>query len=96
MQIATKKISDLVPAEYNPRVDLKSGNALYEKLKNSIQEFGYIEPIIWNERTGHIVGGHQRLKILQELGHEEVKCVIVNFSEAREKAANIAVNYPRL
>ena len=92
MQIATKKISDLVPAEYNPRVDLKSGSALYEKLKNSIQEFGYIEPIIWNERTGRVVGGHQRLKILQELGQEEVECVIVNFSEAQEKAANIALN----
>ena len=92
MQITTKKISELIPAEYNPRVDLKPGNALYEKLKSSIQEFGYIEPIIWNERTGHVVGGHQRLKILQELGLKEAECVIVNFSEAQEKAANIALN----
>jgi ParB-like chromosome segregation protein Spo0J len=53
-------IEDLMPAEYNPRKDLQSGDPEYEKLKKSILEFDYIDPIIWNERTGRVVGGHLR------------------------------------
>ena len=62
MKIVKKKIEDLRPASYNPRKDLKPGDKEYEKLKRSITEFGYVEPVIWNERTGTVVGGHQRLK----------------------------------
>jgi len=58
-------IDKLNPAKYNPRVDLKPGDPEYEKLKRSIKEFGYVEPIVWNKRTGNVVGGHQRLKILE-------------------------------
>lgn len=61
-------ITKLNPAEYNPRKDLKPGDKEYDKLKRSIEEFGYVEPIIWNNRTGRIVGGHQRLKVLVESG----------------------------
>ena len=56
-KISTDKIS---MAKYNPRKNLKPGDAEYEKLRRSIETFGYVEPIIWNERTGNIVGGHQR------------------------------------
>ena len=68
MQIVKKKIDDLKAATYNPRKDLKPGDKEYEKLKRSITEFGYVEPVIWNERTGTVVGGHQRLKVLKDLG----------------------------
>ena len=44
MKIETFKLSDLNPAKYNPRKELKSGDAEYEKLKHSIQEFGYVAP----------------------------------------------------
>ena len=44
------------------------GDAEYEKLRTSIEEFGYVEPVIWNKRTGNIVGGDQRFKILTEQG----------------------------
>lgn len=64
------------PAKYNPRKDLKPGGPEYEKLKRSIQEFGYVEPIVWNSRTGNVVGGHQKLKILKEQGFKEVDCVV--------------------
>jgi ParB-like chromosome segregation protein Spo0J len=57
-------VSEINPAKYNPRKDLKPGDPAYEKLKRSMTEFGYVEPIIWNEETGNIVGGHQRYKIL--------------------------------
>jgi len=82
----------LQPAKYNPRKDLKPGDAEYEKIKRSIEEFGYVEPVIWNKTTGNVVGGHQRLKVLLELGQSEVDCVVVELDEQREKALNVALN----
>jgi len=92
MQIEIKKIKELIPAPYNPRKDLKPGDKEYEKLKRSIDEFGYVEPIIWNKQTGNVVGGHQRLKILKAQGIDEIECVIVDLTPAKEKALNIALN----
>ena len=92
MLIKKKNVADLLPAEYNPRKDLKPGDAEYEKLKRSITEFGYVEPVIWNQTTGRVVGGHQRLKVLQEMGMIEIDCVIIEVSEEKEKALNIALN----
>ncbi len=53
MEIQKIKAELLNPAEYNPRKDLKPGEKEYEKLKRSILEFGYVEPVIWNKRTGN-------------------------------------------
>lgn len=92
MVIEKKNTKDLLPAEYNPRKDLKPGDAEYEKLKRSITEFGYVEPVIWNKTTGRVVGGHQRLKVLMDMGITEVECVVVELSEEKEKALNIALN----
>ncbi|RRK09715.1 DNA modification methylase [Lactiplantibacillus garii] len=92
MKIVKKKIADLIPADYNPRKDLQPGDPDYEKLKRSMREFGYVDPIIWNQQTGRVVGGHQRLKILQDEGIEEAKCVVVSLNEEKEKALNIALN----
>ncbi len=64
----------------------------YEKLKKSILEFDYIDPIIWNQRTGRVVGGHQRIKILQELGYKEIDVSVVDLPEDKEKALNLALN----
>lgn len=85
-------IADIKPAKYNPRKDLKPGDPAYEKLKRSMTEFGYVEPIIWNEETGNIVGGHQRYKVLVAEGHTQVECVVVKLSAEREKALNVALN----
>lgn len=92
MKFVKKKITDLIPADYNPRKDLKPGDPDYEKLKHSMKEFGYVDPIIWNQQTGRVVGGHQRLKILQDEGLKEAECVVVNLDEEKEKALNIALN----
>lgn len=82
----------LVPADYNPRKDLKPGDPEYEKLKRSLQEFGYVEPVIWNKTTSHVVGGHQRLKVLLDMGVTEVDCVVVEMDAEKEKALNVALN----
>lgn len=92
MLVKPMPISELRPAGYNPRKDLKPGDAEYEKLKRSLSEFGYVEPVIWNKTTGNVVCGHQRLKVLEDLGHTSVDCVIVELDKTREKALNIALN----
>ena len=92
MDIQTLPVTKLAPAEYNPRKDLKPGDPEYEKLKRSLAEFGYVEPVIWNKTTGHVVGGHQRLKVLIDTGVAEVECVVVEMSEEKEKALNVALN----
>jgi DNA modification methylase len=92
VDIKTMKITDLTPAKYNPRKDLKAGDKEYEKLKRSISELGYVEPIIWNKQTGNVVGGHQRLKVMSDLGYTEIECVVVDLDSQKEKALNIALN----
>lgn len=92
MKIATMNIEKLLPAGYNPRKDLKPGDKEYEKIKRSMTEFGYVDPVVWNERTGRVVGGHQRLKILQEMGITQVDVSVVDLDEAEEKALNLALN----
>ena len=92
MVIQTLPIGKLVPADYNPRKDLKPGDPEYEKLKHSLTEFGYVEPVIWNKTTGHVVGGHQRLKVLVDTGVTEIECVVVEMGEEKEKALNVALN----
>ena len=92
MQIEKLKTELLIPADYNPRKDLKPGDPEYEKLKRSIEQFGYVEPVIWNKTTSHVVGGHQRLKVLLDMGITEVECVVIEMNEEKEKALNIALN----
>jgi DNA modification methylase len=90
--IEKKHIDELLPADYNPRKDLGSDDAEYKKLTRSIKQFGYVEPVIWNKTTGCIIGGHQRVKILKDLGLTELDCVIVELPLDKEKALNIALN----
>lgn len=85
-------VERLVSPPYNPRVDLQPGDAEYEKLKRSILEFGYVDPIIWNVRTGNVVGGNQRLKVLKDLGEIEVDCVVIDLDDSHERALNVALN----
>ena len=92
MNIQKVSVGKLQAAAYNPRKQLKPGDAEYEKLKRSITEFGYVEPVIWNQTTGNVVGGHQRLQVMKDLGYTEVDCVIVELDDQREKALNIALN----
>ena len=84
-------VSVLKPAEYNPRKKLKKGDKEYEKIKNSIEEFGFADPLVVN-RDMTIIGGHQRLTVAMDLGYKVVPCAIVDVNKVREKALNIALN----
>lgn len=96
MDIERLPVSSLKPAAYNPRVELKRGMPGYDRLARSLIEFDLVQPLVWNRRTGHVVGGHQRLTVLKERGVEEVDCVVVDLPEEREKALNIALNNERV
>jgi len=89
VRVETRRIADLVPAPYNPR---KIGDDALAGLGESIGRFGLVQPVIVNQRTGRIVGGHQRLKALQARGVEETDVVVVDLPEAEEKALNLALN----
>ncbi len=92
MHIETLPIEQLRPAPYNPRVTLKRGSKAYTRLARSLAEFDLVLPIVWNRTTGHIVGGHQRVAILQDQGVQSVECVVVELPLEREKALNVALN----
>ncbi|HXD87515.1 MAG TPA: ParB N-terminal domain-containing protein [Urbifossiella sp.] len=85
-------VEQLQPAPYNPRKALSPKSPAYRKLKASLAEFGLVEPLVWNETTGRVVGGHARLRILKELGVAEVPVSVVHLDENREKALNVVLN----
>lgn len=91
MEFKKLKIADLRHAAYNPRKALKPGDSEYEKIKNSIAEFGYVEPVIVNSDMT-IIGGHQRVTVLQDLGYSEIDCIVIEIDKTKEKALNIALN----
>jgi len=91
MEFKSININELKPAEYNPRIDLKPGDKEFEKIRKSIEEFGYVDPVIAN-KDGTIIGGHQRYKVLKDMGFTEIQCVIVDVDKDKEKALNIALN----
>lgn len=92
MELRRIKISKLKEAPYNPRVALKPGDAEFEKLKRSIIDFGDVEPIVWNERSGYVVGGHQKLAVLKFMGETETLVSVVDLDDTQEKQLNIALN----
>src|SRR5436190_18197142 len=92
MNIQRLPITKLVPAPYNPRRALKPGDPRFEKLARSLSEFDLVQPLVWNSRTGHLVGGHQRLEVLKHRGWSDVDCVVVDLPLEREKALNVTLN----
>lgn len=91
MEIRTFPLSDLNPAPYNPRVIDATEKA---RLTASIQTFGYVDPLIVNVHAGRnvVVGGNQRLAVLQDLEVTEVDAVVVDLSVEEEMALNVALN----
>lgn len=87
--VEKRRLDELVKALWNPR---KISEKQKDSLKRSLKEFGNVEPVVWNKQTGHIVGGHQRVDALIDCGETETDIVVVDMSEEREQALNIALN----
>lgn len=91
MEFKKAFISELKPAKYNPRKDLHPNDPEYQKIKKSIEEFGYVDPVIVNSDYT-VIGGHQRLKVLKEMGQAQIDVVVVDIPKNKEKALNVALN----
>ena len=91
MQIERKKIRDMDRAAYNPRIELIPGDTEYENLRRSITTYGLIIPVVWNKRTNRVVGGHQRLTVLENEGETEVDVSVVDLDETQERQLNVAL-----
>ena len=92
MKITKRKIKDLIRAEYNPR---KITPVEEFDLKESLMRFGLVEPIIINinkERKDIVIGGHQRLKIWEQLGNDEIDCNQIDLTLDKERELNIRLN----
>lgn len=92
VEIVRMRLGEITPAGYNPRRSLKPGEREYEQIKASLGKFGLVEPLVWNRRTGRLVGGHQRLAILLGEGETEADVSVVDLDPGQEKALNIALN----
>lgn len=94
MRFEVIPVSKINPAKYNPRKELQPGDAEYESIKRSIEAHGLVDPLIWNEHNGVLIGGHQRLRVLvNEFGAKEVPCSVRNIpDEKAEMALNSALN----
>lgn len=92
MQIEKKQIKDLDRAEYNPRIELIPGDTEYENLRRSFATYGMLIPVVWNKRTNRVVGGHQRLTVLENEGETEVDVSVVDLDETQERQLNVALN----
>jgi DNA modification methylase len=90
-QIRVMALAELKPAPYNPR---RMDHAAMAGLTKSMERFGNVQPIVWNRRSGFVVGGHQRLKVLKRQGALQTAVVVVDIGETDEKALNVALNSP--
>ncbi len=87
----TMPLAELTPFPRNPR---RISRAALEGLRRSIERFGLVQEIVVNRRTGHIVGGHQRVEALRDAGHTEAPVALVDLDEHEEMALNVALNNP--
>ena len=91
-ELHIRKLSELKPADYNPRELTEIQHA---QIARSIKQFGLVDPLIINQhpdRLDIIVGGHQRHKVAQELGYTEAPCVYVSLPLEKEKQLNVVLN----
>jgi len=93
INVKTVPFSKVQPMPDNPRI---IDDVAFRGLRASLDRFGYVEPIVWNRTTGHIVGGHQRFKVLVSQGATEAPMVIVDISKEEEMSANLTLNNPEI
>ena len=93
LQIQEVLLADVKELPDNPRT-IDEGEM--SGLSASIARFGYVEPIVWNERSGHVIGGNQRYAVLLRAGVKKAKMVVVNLPPEEELAASLTLNNPAI
>ena len=92
MELIEMEVKDLREADYNPRLALEVGTPEFAKLKNAIEKFDMVEPVVWNKRTGNVVGGNQRLAVMKYLGKTKTLVSVIDVDETQEKLLSVALN----
>lgn len=82
-------IDELKPFAKNPR---KISEAGLEKIRRSIEQFGFANPILVQQGTNVIIAGHQRWKAAKAAGLDRVPVVYLDMDDETAKAYNIADN----
>ena len=89
----TIKRSEIKKAPYNPR-DIDP--FALKKLGDGLSKFGLVEPLVWNQRTGNLVGGHQRISLIDAKFNNDpdydVPVAVVDLDEKEERELNILLN----
>jgi len=80
------------PADYNPRKPLNPGDPEFERLKRSIEQFGQVQVLVGNVRTGRLVGGHQTRRVLDYLNRDKADVMVIDEPAEREQSLNVALN----
>ena len=93
LDVQTVAVADLIPWADNPR---EIDDAALAGLGASIDQFGLVDPIIWNRRTGHVVHGHQRLAVITDRGVTQTDVVVVDLPEIEEQALAVELNNPEV
>ena len=89
--VTERPLSWFKPSPYNPRKALKPGDQEYESLKKSVSHFGHVQVLVAN-KNGTLIGGHQTLTVLKDLGYTRARCVVLDLKPKDEKALNVALN----
>ena len=89
MKIEQIKASKLKPATYNPRQI--STKQFKDLSKSVLATFGLVDPIIVN-KDFTVIGGHQRLKVLNEMQTDTIPCVVLDLSKEKERELNVRLN----
>lgn len=90
MRIEKIALKNLVSPNYNPR---EISDVEMEKLKRSIKDFGYVDPIIVNDVDNNILGGNQRFEAMKQLGIQEAEVSFVHITDPNKaKALNLRLN----
>ena len=95
-EIQTISRKDIKKAEYNPRIMDKDNS---KRLQSGIEDVGLVAPLVWNKRTGNLVGGHQRLTVLDRLEKTkdyELDVAVIDVDEKTEKKINVQLNNPSM
>jgi hypothetical protein len=92
-RVEEKDLDSLAPLDGNPRTIIDES---LDGLERCILKYGLVQPIVWNERTGHIVGGHQRLKVLRRNGAARTQVVVVDLPIDDERSLAVALNNEKL
>lgn len=85
-------IDKIIPHPNNPRVTLNPKDPEYRQIKESLDVYGYVMPLIWNEKSGFLISGHQRFPLLVAQGLREIEVVVVSLGPEEEKGLMIAIN----